>query len=289
MYGCYDVKRFFRLLLLDAIIFSLIYCFMGISKHFIFSSADYEEKVFLPVIMYHSISERSSSEYSVTPEQIESDLKYLSENGYNTVSAQQLADYVYSNGDLPENPVMITLDDGFYNNFYYLEPLLEKYDMNVIVSVVGTYIENNAVADPHVPEYSYLLWDDIKSMLESGRFEIGNHTYNLHTANNRLGSSIKNGESNQEYAEILDKDISYLQTLIKENTDVTPIVFAYPYGYECEESIPVLKENGFMITLNCVEKPNYITRNPDSLYSINRYNRSGFYTTEEFMKKALGE
>lgn len=291
MYRCYNIKKFFRLLLLDVIIFTIIFLFAGISRRFIFSSAEYnDEKIFLPVIMYHSIQESSSAEYSVTPSQIESDLKYLKENGYNSVSAQQLADYTLGKSELPENPVMITLDDGFYNNLYYLEPLLEKYDMTAVVSVVGTYIENDAVRDPHVPEYSYLTWEDINKMLDSGRFEIGNHTYNMHESKKgRNGCSINKGESPEEYCCILNEDISKLQTLIKENTDTVPIVFAFPFGYTCRESIPILRENGFVITLNCYEKPNYITRNPDCLYGINRYNRNGLYSTEEFMSKLLKE
>lgn len=291
MYRCYNIKKFFRLLLLDVIIFTIIFLFAGISRRFIFSSAEYnDQKIFLPVIMYHSIQEKSPAEYSVTPSQIESDLKYLKENGYNSVSAQQLADYTLGKSELPENPVMITLDDGFYNNLYYLEPLLEKYDMTAVVSVVGTYIENDAVRDPHVPEYSYLTWEDINKMLDSGRFEIGNHTYNMHESKKgRNGCSINKGESPEEYCCILNEDISKLQTLIKENTDTVPIVFAFPFGYTCRESIPILRENGFVITLNCYEKPNYITRNPDCLYGINRYNRNGLYSTEEFMSKLLKE
>lgn len=278
-------------MLLDVIIFTIISSFIGISRQFIFSSAGYnDERIFLPVIMYHSICENSGTEYAVTPQQIESDLKYLKEHGYNSVSAQQLADYTYSRGELPENPVMITLDDGFYNNLFYLEPLLEKYDMTAVVSVVGTYIENDAVRDPHVPEYSYLTWEDIGEMLDSGRFEIGNHTFNMHESKNgRKGCSINKNENPEEYCRIINEDISKLQALIKENTDTVPIVFAYPFGYICKESIPVLRENGFIITLNCYEKPNYITRNPDCLYDINRYNRSGLYSTEEFMSRLLKE
>jgi len=288
MYKCYSLKRFLKLLMLDAVIFTIIYFFIGISRHFIFSSADYEnDRIFLPVIMYHSICENSPTEYEVTPQQIESDMKYLKEHGYNSVSAQQLADYVYNTGELPENPVMITLDDGFYNNYYYLEPLLEKYDMTAVVSIVGTYIENNAVKDPHIPEYSYLTWEDVNNMLDSGRFEIGNHTYNMHDSKNRKGCSINNGENPEEYFRILNEDISGLQTLIQKNTGIVPIVFAYPFGYTCKESIPVLRENGFLITFNCYEKPNYITKNPDCLYGINRYNRSGLYSTQEFMSKIL--
>lgn len=297
MYKCYNVKKFFRLILIDAIIFTIIYCFIGIGKNLIFSSADYnsdydykKEKIFMPVIMYHSIHNNANASYEVTPEQIESDLRYLKNNNYNSVSAQQLVDYVYNRGELPENPVMITLDDGFYNNLYYLEPLLEKYDMTAVVSIVGTYTENDAVADPHVPEYSYLTWEDINTMLESGRFEIGNHTFDMHNSSGtRKGCKINNGENSEEYCRILNEDIAKLQELIKEHTNTYPIVFAYPFGYQCKESIPVMRENGFAITLNCYEKPNYITRNPECLYDINRYNRSGLYSTEEFMSKLLKE
>ena len=290
MYECYSAKRFFRLLMLDAIIFSICFIFFFIGKNIAFSAEDKsgDEKIFLPVIMYHSIHSGTPQDYVVTPEQLESDLRYLSENGYSTVSAQQLYDYASGRGPLPEKPVMITLDDGFYNNLAYLLPLLEKYDMNAIVSIVGSFVDNNAAADPHIPEYSYLTWDDVNELLSSGRVEIGNHTYNMHSVKGgRKGCSMNSGESCEEYADILTKDISLLQAEIHENTGTVPCVFAYPYGYISKESIPVLKENGFLITLTCYERPNYIIRDPECLYVIDRYNRSGLYSTEEFMEKLL--
>lgn len=292
MYECYNLKRFIRLLMLDAIIFGLCLIFFFIGKRIILTFADNsgEERVFLPVIMYHSIAETSPGKYVVTPEQVESDLKYLKDNGYTSVTAQQLVDYTNGCGELPEKPVLITLDDGFYNNLYYLLPLLEKYDMYAIVSVVGAYTDNNAVADPHVPGYSYLTWEDINQLLESGRFEIGNHTYDMHSSDNgRKGCSKNSGETCEEYSRLLNEDISLLQSEMLENTGTLPFVFAYPYSYISQESLPVLHENGFLMTLNCYERPNYIIRDPECLYGINRYNRSGAYSTEEFMSLALSE
>lgn len=291
MYECCSAKRFLRLVMLDMIIFSIIFVLFFIGKAIVYSAAgrdNDEDKIFLPVIMYHSIRSGTPQEYAVTPEQVEADLAYLKSSGFTSVSAQELVDYVYNGGSLPENPVLITLDDSFYNNLCYLVPLLEKYDMNAVVSVVGSYTDNNAAADPHVPEYSYLTWEDINELLASGRIEIGSHTYNMHSDTfARRGCGINDGETNEEYAEILNEDISLLQSEMCLYTGSVPFVFAYPYGIVSRESLPVLRGNGFLITLTCREIPNYITRDADCLFGLGRYNRSGLYSTEEYMQKLL--
>ncbi|MGN1085576.1 MAG: polysaccharide deacetylase family protein, partial [Porcipelethomonas sp.] len=155
MYKCFRFKKLVRLLVCDAVIimFAFIITFAGHNRWLV--SSDSEEKIFLPVIMYHSIVDDSSriSDYSVTPEIVENDLKYLKEHGYNTVFTEDVINYV-NGGSLPDNPIIITADDGFYNNEAYLLPLLEKYDMKAVISVVGYYTEVTAAADPHVPEYS---------------------------------------------------------------------------------------------------------------------------------------
>ena len=104
-----------------------------------------EEPVRLPVIMYHSICERTPNEYIVTPQQAESDLAWLKEHGYTSVSAQQLIEYTHGKGSLPDKPVLITLDDGFYNNLSEFLPLLEKYDMKITKS--GNKMAVISVAD----------------------------------------------------------------------------------------------------------------------------------------------
>ncbi|MDD6060491.1 MAG: polysaccharide deacetylase family protein [Ruminococcus sp.] len=292
MYKCYNPKHFFELLFIDAIVFILCAVFFCVGKAVLKSSADNssEPPVFLPVIMYHSICERNPNEYIVTPQQAESDLTWLKEHGYTSVSAQQLIKYTHGKGSLPDKPVLITLDDGFYNNLSEFLPLLEKYDMNAIISVVGKYTNDNASADPHIPSYSYLTWNDISELLDSNRIEIGNHTYDLHSIKTeRNGCAKLPHETNQEYVDLFTADIGRLQSEMIQNTEFEPIVFAYPFGSISAESLPILKDFGIMMTLTCYEKPNYITREPDCLFGINRYNRSGFYSTEEFMQKITSE
>ncbi len=199
---------------------------------------------------------------------------------------------LYTNGkaDLPEKPVLITLDDGFYNNYSELLPLLEQYNMYAIVSVVGAYTDNQRASDAHNPNFSYLTWDEIRLMDESRRIAIGNHTYNMHTMQNgRKGCAKKNGESDEAYTEALSADIGLLQTKLHENAGILPYVFAYPFGSVSRESVPVLRDAGFLITLICRERPNLITRDPDCLYGLGRYNRSGLESTEAFMQKVFSD
>ena len=66
-------------------------------------------------------------------------------------------------------------------------------------------------------------------------------------------------------------------------------VYAYPYGAISAESEPVLKDLGFYASLSCREKPNYITKDPDCLWQLGRYNRPSGISTETFMQRALGE
>lgn len=288
MYICWNFRKICRVL----IIITAALCLGGIILLLIrerptTSAAEKNEPpVALPVIMYHSVHDGQPSEYVVTPEQLRSDLEWLQKNGYTSVSASQLIDYTRGHGDLPEKPVLITFDDGFYNNLSLALPLLEEFDMQAIVSVVGHYTESVAPKDPHSDAYSYLTWEDVKLLADSGRIEIGSHTYDMHCGNGiRRGCAKTGSESEEEYHKILLDDLMLMQLETKRCTGITPVVFAYPFGYICRESIPVMRDCGFLVTLTCYERMNYIVRDEKCLMGLSRYNRSGNYSTEEFMDK----
>ncbi|MBR2283836.1 MAG: polysaccharide deacetylase family protein [Ruminococcus sp.] len=286
-YECCNIRRFLRLLLLDAVIFAIFAASFFVGRTILTaaggSSGSQEKGIPLPAVMYHSVREGTPAEYSVTPQQLEADLKELKRRGYTAVSAEELCLYAQGTGSLPEKPVLITFDDGFYNNLSEALPLLNKYDMCAVVSPVGAYCEVNAPLYPHDPDCSYLTWEDIRVLEASGRVEIGSHTYDMHSlTNGRRGCSKTDGESDEAYSAALTEDIAAMQMLVREQTGIQPIVFAYPFGAISPGNLPVLREQGILLTLTCREEINYITRDPDCLYGIGRFNRSGYYSAEEF-------
>ncbi len=244
-------------------------------------------KVSLPIIMYHSVLKNQSAagKYVVSPQTIEQDLKYLKDNGYTSILSGELIDYVKNGVPLPEKPVMITLDDGYLNNLTYVLPLLEKYDMRAVISVVGKYTEQFSEEEDHNPNYSHFSWDDIKTCVDSGRIEIGNHTYNMHSQGERRGAMKKRSESIEEYEKILSEDVLRTQNLLEQNCGIVPKIFTYPYGAVSDASVEIIKKLGFELSLGCCEKVNEISQREDSLYLLCRFNRPSFISTEEFMKK----
>lgn len=243
-------------------------------------------EISVPIIMYHSILKSKSGDYIVHPSTLENDLKFIKENGYNTITMTDLINYVYFDSELPEKPIIITFDDGHYNNLTYALPLLEKYDMVAVISIVGKYTEKYTKSDEVNPNYSYLRWSDINDLIKSGRFEFQNHTYDLHNiTKNRKGCMKMKGEGLESYKKVLSEDLSRLQKDFNENTNYIPNTFTYPFGAISNDSIDVIKELGFKASLSCDEGINLISKNPDCLYQLKRYNRPNNISTYNFFNK----
>jgi len=236
-----------------------------------------KDEIDVPILMYHSIlrSSHSGSEYIISEADFERDLKFLSENGYQTIVMQDLIDYVDGKGNLPEKPVVLTFDDGYFNNYSYAFPLLQKYKSKAVISIIGYYTDLYTDTPDENPAYSHVTWKDIKAMIASGCVEFQNHSYNLHTIDKgRNGTKKKRGESFEEYKAALTSDIGKLQDAFKSNVGFTPTTFTYPFGSVSNDSFEILKEMGFRASLSCESGTNHISKNPEDLYMLKRYLRT---------------
>lgn len=241
---------------------------------------DDRESVKLPVLMYHGICSDSSeeTEYKIAAERFEGDLQWLQNNGYTTVSVNQLVSYVEEGTALPAKPVLITFDDGYANNYALAFPLLQKYHMKAVISVIGSESDICSGDIYRGPLTGNLNWGEIAIMAASGNIEIGSHTYDLHNASpERKGADKKKGESQEAYAKVLSDDLLKNQKKIETATGTVPLAFAWPFGqYPMDGSAnPILKELGFKATFISYQKMNEIRRgDPNSLFGLRRFLRT---------------
>lgn len=235
--------------------------------------------VLLPIVMYHGISEDLAAwgDYVISPSQFEADLTYLRENGYTTVTVADLIAYVDEGVPLPDRAVMLTFDDGYYNNYRYAYPLLQQYGMRAVISPIARWSEfySDHVDQQDRPAYSHITWEQMRRMTADGTVEFQCHSYDMHHNDgaHRKGASRRSGETQQQYRTALQQDITQALELMRTEAGITPTTFTYPFGAISKQTDAVLREMGFRATLGCESRMNHITRDADCLYRLGRFLR----------------
>ena len=242
---------------------------------------DSRESVEIPIIMYHSLTENpsSESEYVISADRFESDLKWLSDQGYTTILPSQLIAFASNGSILPAKPVIISFDDGYGNNYTLAYPLLQKYSAKAVISLIGSESELSSDAAYRDPMHSNLTWSEAAIMSRSGLVEFANHTYDLHTADadGRKGADMLPGENFDEYRQILSEDLKKNQHFISQASGTVPQVFAWPYGaYPMDGSADkILQELGFKSSFISWQHTSTVyAGKPETLYNLGRYLRT---------------
>jgi peptidoglycan/xylan/chitin deacetylase (PgdA/CDA1 family) len=198
----------------------------------------------IPVLMYHSIDYEKGNELRLPKEQFKEQMKYLKDNGYTTLTLNELYNFLEKNKPIPEKSIVITLDDGYVDNYTNAYPILKELGLNATVFVVTSNIDKDKRT---------LTSKQIKEMDEAG-IQIASHTYNH---------------------DKLD-DLPYekqLQTMKKSKDDLEKILnhkvdfIAYPYGKWNEESIKAAKDAGYKMAFTT---QGGWSNKQDGIYTLNR-------------------
>jgi len=176
----------------------------------------------IPVLNYHLISNQKINSLAITPQEFDEQMSYLHNNGYTTISPDQLLDYIQYSNPLPENPILITFDDGYCDTYLEAYPIMKKYNFTATVFLITDYVGNNS---------RYLSWEQVKEMHDDG-FTFGSHTLD----------HISLADATNEYVEYqLTKSREAIEWRLKE-----PIkYFAYPRGFYKQTSTQLLQQTGY--------------------------------------------
>lgn len=233
----------------------------------------YEGSSSVLVLTYHHLLNKEDKEkyfkdnmYVATTENFEEQLKYLKENGYNSISSDDLYDWLQFKKELPENSVLITFDDGYTSTYKYALPLLEKYGYNSIVFCTGNVINKSTeFFDPSILQFmGFDLINDIKN--NHPILKIGAHSNKLHD------KSISNYSYEQIYKDVLE---------IKDKLDTD--LYSYPGGHYNYNYLKAIKNANYKMAFKY--KPSARTYNIDNIYALSRIEVDGNINMEAF--KAL--
>ncbi|MCC6803893.1 MAG: polysaccharide deacetylase family protein [Anaerolineae bacterium] len=171
-------------------------------------------RIRVPILMYHYVSDapEDADEYridlSVTPDMFRAHMDALYTGGYTPVSLYYLDAALLTGAPLPDNPVVLTFDDGYSDHYDNVFPVLQQYNFT------GTFFVITETADDSNP--AHVSWGQVREMSDAG-MDMESHT--------KTHSDLRGGGYDFLVYELLGA-IESLQAY----TGRTPHMLAYPGG-----------------------------------------------------------
>jgi len=168
------------------------------------------------VLTYHHVADNTPASTSITPAQFDAQLNYLEAQGYAVWPLQRIATTLRSGAPLPDNVVGLSFDDAYASVFANAHPRLQARGWPYTVFVSTEAIDQGA--EP------YMNWAQLKQLADQG-VALGNHS---HSHAHLVAQQAE--ETSQQWRQRVQRDIQTAQQRIRQQTGITPDLFAYPYG-----------------------------------------------------------
>lgn len=224
-------------------------------------------RIYAPILMYHYIRENPDANdtlgysLSVTPANFATQLDWLENNGYQTITLNELVNGLRGDKISVAKPVILTFDDGYADFYSAAYPELVKRNMKATVYMISGKVDDS--------ENRYLTSSQLKEMAQSDLITVGSHTVshiNFKTANVAKAT----------------QEAFQSQKTLEQITGKPVVHFCYPSGQFDESSIKILKSLGYISSATTIEGTLHAS---GSALNLSRVRVSGSTTIEKFKEK----
>lgn len=199
----------------------------------------------VPIFTYHGFNYEKGLMF-VRPEIFEKQMRYLKEKGSNIISLDELVEGIKNKKKFAHNTVVITIDDGYKNNFTSAYPILKKYGFPATIFLI---------TDDIGAKSELMAWDEVKEMSKN------NISFGGHTRNHVYLPSVDNEE-------ILWDEIYGSKKAIEDHLKIPVDYFCYPKGGFTEKAEMFVKRAGYKGA--CTTNRGKHILNPMNVYELRR-------------------
>lgn len=200
----------------------------------------FKNKDTVAVLCYHNIAtaeEKANfpeeSDWVIDVENFEEQLKYLKKHNYKTLTMEEFYQWKQGKVKLPVKSVLITFDDGFLSNYHYAFPLLQKYNMNATVFVIGENVDSETQTEWDGNILTYMTGEMVmEANKQYPNIQFCSHSYSLH---------YKEALKENSYAVLHDDALCFGGSFGPTE------YYAYPFGQYNHNMITALQETGYKL------------------------------------------
>lgn len=216
------------------------------------------ESFHIPILMYHYIEyvhdrgDTIRQSLNIIPVVFERQIQTLKAADYTFLTMSDVADIMDGKKPPPQNPIAITIDDGYRDLYTDVLPILKQENVKVTAFIVPGFLDHP----------NFLLTSQFQEIADSGLVEIAAHTmHHLY---------LKGSSKGVITDEVVESKIQ-LENLIHR-----PVVsFAYPYGAFDEQAIDIVKNAGFKTAVSTLPGKEENGVNKFFIYRLRQGGRTG--------------
>ena len=216
----------------------------------------------IPVIVYHKFSKNKADRMTVRESVFESQMRFLSENGYRVIPLEELFNFLDFKGRIPPKSVVITIDEGWQSAYEVAFPILKKYGYPATFFAYTDYIPPKG-------------WELLREMSRNGI------DVQCHTKTHRNLVKRKVGEPFRAYFEAVKKELTESAQVIRRQLNKEVKYLSYPYGDANPLTIALLRKLGYRGGFTVLRGSVPFFVHP---FRINRSMVYGDFTLEDFEK-----
>ncbi|KJS65172.1 MAG: hypothetical protein JL50_15170 [Peptococcaceae bacterium BICA1-7] len=186
----------------------------------------------LPIFIYHWVVKEGEGKGGTPLSKFREQLDYLQSSGFETVTPDDVYDWLSGKKILGPRSCMITFDDGNLSVYTLAFQEVKKRKMKMTLYINPSWMDNQMTDVFRQGQEGYHFnWEQAREMVDSGLVNIQNHTYS------------------HQQLDLLSKEeqkieIVKAQERIKEMLGYTPYHLAYPYGSYNQDTLELCRELG---------------------------------------------
>lgn len=212
----------------------------------------------VPVLMYHHVNPHRGDTVTVAPDVFAGQMRHLADNGYRTLTLDELMLYIRGELTLSGKAVVLTFDDGWLDNHIYAYPVLKEYGMKAAMFLIVERIEkaskNGRRPPPAIPGHEeskqmiagghadrvVMDWRTVREMRDEGLV-----SFYSHTMTHRKCDTLAAGE--------LAEELAVSKNVIEKRLGGPCPYLCWPYGAHGPFSSEAAREAGYIAAFTTID------------------------------------
>lgn len=227
------------------------------------NTASPSASIHVPILMYHYVEyvqDKKDTErqlLNVTPNIFEKQIQTLIAAHYSFITAKDLGDILDGEKSMPQNPIILTFDDGHWDLATSVLPILKKYNIHATAYIVPGFIGTNT--DSLTPQ-------EMQQVVDSGLIDVGAHTVHHLSLKGKPLATV-------QYEIIKSKQ------MLENTYHIHVYSFAYPYGSFDQQAINIVEQAGFTTAASTIAGNDQSNQNRFFLFRV----RPGYFVGQALL------